>query len=80
MVNGHQASGKAYNALILAQHEMPYELGQRRIGNEKDKAIDEIPIFARGWIKFVYEMTDRKLNAGRKARPALSRSKQQQQA
>lgn len=64
------ASGKAYNALVLAQHEISYELGQRWIGNEKDKPINELPIFARERIKCAYETTNEKPNAGCKARPA----------
>jgi len=55
LVNHSQwsTSEKVYNALILAQREMPYEFGQRRAVNENHKAIDEVVIWAREWIKFV---------------------------
>ncbi|KIM60094.1 hypothetical protein SCLCIDRAFT_26878 [Scleroderma citrinum Foug A] len=72
-------SEKAHNALILAQSEMPYELGQQWATKEKDKDTDEVAIFE-GRSKFVTmkRPTDSSPEGSTKQTSPVSESQQQQ--
>ena len=74
-------SEKAHNALILAQSEMPYELGQQRATKEKDKDTDEVAIFE-GRTKFVTmkRQTDSSPEGSTKQTSPVPEPQQQQQS
>ena len=51
-------SEKAHNTLILAQSELPYELGQQRTMKKEDEDTDEVAIFRGADQVCIYETTD----------------------